>query len=46
MNPVCRFHALCRIQTGSEVEIKKGFNAKTLAIQRIPKYFFPPKETT
>ena len=45
MNPLCGFQALCGIQTRSEVEIEKGFNAKGGAIQRIPKYiFFSPQK--
>lgn len=27
MNPLCGFQSLCGIQTRSEVEIDKGFNA-------------------
>lgn len=40
MNPLCGFQSLCGIQTRSEVEIEKGFNAKGWVIQRFPKYLF------
>lgn len=45
MNPLCGFQPLWGIQTRSEVEIEKGFNAKGWVIQRFPKYLFALQES-
>lgn len=45
MNPLCGFQSLWGIQTRSEVEIEKGFNAKGWVIQRFPKCLFALQES-